>query len=166
MVHELLDLSSIDCARLEVVREPTDLETLLVDVLDRVVSSRDRANIEIEVKSRAMAMVDVQRIERVVANLVQNALKYAPDQPVLVRLETTGERACVSVIDSGPGLGPDEIDSLFSKHRRCRTAGRRDGSGLGLYVSRKIVEAHDGFIGVETNSGGSRFYFEIPLYRV
>jgi signal transduction histidine kinase len=146
-------------------REPTDLQRLLAAVVDRVVPSRDRARVCIEAHASALVLVDVPRIERVVANLLQNALKYAAGTPVVVRLETRESRARVSIIDSGPGLHDDDIASLFAKHRRGRQAGKRDGSGLGLYVSRKIVEAHGGRIAADSPEGrGAHFFFELPLY--
>src|SRR5690606_13760352 len=73
-------------------------------------------------------------------------------------------RACVSVIDSGPGIPNDEVATLFHKYRRASTSRGHNGSGIGLYVSRKIVEAHGGSVGVESVPGaGSRFYFELPV---
>lgn len=166
LVHELLDLSRMDSARLEVIPALTDLRDILLDTVDRMLATSDHSTVRLDADAPAMVLVDVPRIERVIANLVGNALKYAPDHPVVVRLETDGTIARVSVIDGGPGLTSDEMRSLFVKHHRCRGASRLDGSGLGLYVSRKIVEAHGGLIGVESGEGtGSRFYFELPLYR-
>jgi signal transduction histidine kinase len=166
LVHELLDLSRMDSARLEVIPALSDLRDILVDTVDRMLASSDHSTVRIESSGPAWVLVDIPRIERVIANLLQNALKYAPDQPVLVKLEIEQNVARVSVIDGGPGLTPDEMRSLFVKHHRCRGASKLDGSGLGLYVSRKIVEAHGGLIGVESGEGGgSRFYFELPLHR-
>lgn len=164
IVHDLLDLSSIDCERLEMLREPTSLEELLGDIVDRAVSTRDRHRVRIDARVHALVLIDVQRIERVVANLLQNALTYTRGLVVL-RLDTDAGFARVSIIDSGPGLSEDELARLFGRHRRGRGTSRHDGSGLGLYVSRKIIEAHDGRIAVDSAVGhGSQFFFELPLF--
>jgi CheY-like chemotaxis protein len=96
---------------------------------------------------------------------VQNALKYARAASlIIVRLELRGEVAVVSVIDEGPGLTRDEVSYVFDKYRRARATETREGLGLGLFISKKIVEAHDGRIGVESAPGkGSTFFFEIPV---
>ena len=79
-----------------------------------------------------------------------------------VRLDARGTMACVSVIDHGPGLTPDESRVMFERYRRGSTT--QQGYGLGLYTSRRIVEAHRGRIGIASQPGrGSRFFFELPL---
>jgi signal transduction histidine kinase len=107
---------------------------------------------------------DELRIERVVANLVQNALKYSPAScPVVVRVDLARDRACVVVRDYGQGLAVEEQGLVFEKYRRATTARDHEGSGLGLYVSKRIVEAHGGEIGVSSQPGkGSSFYFTLP----
>ena len=168
MIHDLLDLASIDARRFEIRRASVDLGQLIVDVVERVVATRDRDRIFLDVPSRAQAlrvMADGSRIERVICNLIQNAIKYAPrTTPIAIRLEEVRGRALVSVTDAGPGIAPDEARNVFKKFNRARTAYSFEGSGLGLYISRKIVEAHGGQIGVESAIGkGSRFHFELPI---
>ena len=165
MLHDLVDLASIDGARLHLVCEPIELVSCVMDVVERTVSSRDLARVAVEVDERFLVLADTRRIERVISNLLQNALKYSPPcSPITVGVERVGNRARVSVIDEGPGLTPDEARRVFEKFRRARSARRHDGAGLGLYVSRKIIEAHGGQIGVQSEPGaGSRFYFELRL---
>jgi len=168
MIHDLLDLASIDARRFEIRRSSVDLGELIIDVVDRVVTTRDRDRIFIDIPSRAQAlrvMADGSRIERVICNLIQNAIKYAPrTTPIAIRLEEVRGRALVSVTDAGPGIAPDEARNVFKKFNRARTAFSFEGSGLGLYISRKIVEAHGGKIGVESAIGkGSRFHFDLPI---
>lgn len=164
IVHDLLDLSSLHCERLEMLREPASLEQLLPETIDRAVSWRDRERVCVDARTHAPVLIDIPRIERVIENLIANALKYAPGM-VIVKLDIRGSRARVSIIDSGPGLTDEEVSGLFVRHHRGTGAGKQDGSGLGLYVSRKIIEAHDGRIAVDSVLGrGSQFYFELPLY--
>ena len=165
LVRELLEMSYLEVDHVQLHKEPTELETFLKSVLERTVSTLDRPRVSLELRDTAIAWVDATRVERVVVNFVQNALKYAaPASPVVVRLEARGNMASVSVIDEGPGLTVEEASFVFDKYRRTSSAGNRDGLGLGLYISQKIVEAHDGRIGVESTPGkGSTFFFELPM---
>lgn len=164
MVQELLDLCSIDAGRFEIHRVPTELRALLADVVERVVSSRERDRVTLETAQPVTLAIDDLRIERVVANFIQNALKYAPKtSDIVVRLDVAATHVQISVIDAGPGMTPEEMSYVFDKYRRTNTARAHEGCGLGLFVSKQIVEAHGGRIGVESVRGtGSRFYFELP----
>lgn len=168
MVHDLLDLASLDAQRLELDREPIELVGLVQDVVERMVASTELHRVHVEANGVVMVYADARRIERVVANLVTNALKYAPrDSEVWVRVEVSEDAVRVSVIDQGPGLAPDDARRVFDKYERIRATGRRaEGTGLGLYVCRRIVEEHHGRVGVESALGrGSRFFFVLPLLR-
>ena len=164
MVQDLLDLCSFDAGRLELNRRPTELRMLLEQIIDRVVPTRDRGRVSLHAAEPLTTSIDDLRIERVVANLLQNALKYAPEiTGIVVGLAAVNDAIRVSVTDAGPGMTPAETGYVFDKFRRASTAGAREGSGLGLYVSRKIVEAHGGRIDVTSVPGaGSQFFFELP----
>jgi len=103
-------------------------------------------------------------IDRCLDNLLSNALKYSPpESPVDVRLYRSGDRVIVSVQDRGPGISPEETPLLFSKYYRASSSKGTEGLGLGLYISRLIVEAHGGDIWVESMEGsGSVFSFSLP----
>ena len=163
MVHDLLDGCAFDGADSLVLRQ-TDIRALLEAVIERSVSARERTRVLLEAPRSMTVLLDDLRIQRVVANLLSNACKYAPvASAIVVRLETYPDRCCVSVVDSGPGVSKKEAGYIFEKYRRTRTARAHEGSGLGLYVSKQIVEAHGGRIGVERAPGaGSRFFFELP----
>lgn len=165
MVRELLEMSYLESEHVEIQAEATELGGFLRDVLERTVSTADRGRIHLDILDTVTAWVDATRLERVVVNFVQNALKYAaPESSIRVRLETVDNMAVVSVIDEGPGLTAQEAAFVFEKYRRTPAARKRDGLGLGLYISRKIVEAHGGRIGVDSiSSQGSTFYFQVPL---
>jgi len=165
MAQDLLDLSSLDADRLELQRKPTELRTLLERIIDRVVPPRDRGRVSLWAADPVTASIDDLKIERVVANLLQNALKYTPrGSSIVVQLGATSHVVRVSVDDVGPGMTPTEIEFIFDKFRRASTAGGHDGWGLGLYVSKRIVEAHGGRIGVTSMRGaGSQFFFDLPV---
>jgi K+-sensing histidine kinase KdpD len=165
MVQDLLDSCAIDAGGLELRRRPTELRALIARVADRVVSTRDRGRVWFEAARPITLSIDDLRIERVVANLLQNALKYTPiASRIAIRLDVGDRSARISVIDTGPGMTAAEAPSVFDKYRRTSSAAVHEGSGLGLYVSRQIIEAHGGTIGVESVEGvGSWFFFELPM---
>jgi signal transduction histidine kinase len=165
LLRDLLDLAAIDAARFTIELEPTELAGLVSQVVDRTVATRDRDRVTVQARSPIFVLADDRRIERVVANLVLNALKYAPrSSPIVVAVERADDSARVTVIDEGPGIAAEDVPQLFERFRRAPATRRTDGMGLGLYVSRKIVHAHGGCIGVNSVLGsGSQFYFVLPL---
>lgn len=109
---------------------------------------------------------DEQRIDQVVINMVNNAVKYAPEsQKIYLIVEREGDMAKISVRDNGPGIQPDKIPHLFERYYRVDHAGNQySGLGLGLYISSEIIKRHDGKIGAESEVGhGSTFWFSLPL---
>jgi signal transduction histidine kinase len=112
--------------------------------------------------------IDATRISQVFDNLLSNAYKYAPGSTVVVKAKNRGDHIRLEVIDNGPGIHSDHIPHLFE--RFYRVPGNTNtvrGTGLGLYICRKIVEAHGGEIGVETEpEKGSTFFFTLPTVSV
>jgi signal transduction histidine kinase len=110
---------------------------------------------------------DAERIERVLTNLITNALKYSPaTTPVLARVDFHNNQAFVSVVDQGPGIPPEELARLFQRFTRGRAGPKGDvaGLGLGLYIARLIVEAHAGHLWADSVlDEGSTFSFSLPL---
>ncbi|HOG47921.1 MAG TPA: ATP-binding protein, partial [Anaerolineae bacterium] len=112
------------------------------------------------------ASADPDRLERVLTNLWSNALKYsAPGTPVTVSARQEGREVITSVADRGPGIAPEDLPGLFQRYFRTAAAEeRRKGVGLGLYITRRLVEAHDGRIWAESTVGvGSVFSFSLPI---
>jgi signal transduction histidine kinase len=163
LVSDLLDIASADAGKLDLRLEQLDLALLLRQAVERAVPTRDRHRVRLDVRDIVFAWGDEIRIERVVANLLSNAFKYSPsDGHVVLRLDARGSHACVSVIDQGPGLPAEDARRVFERYRRATTTAQ-PGHGLGLYTSRKIIEAHRGRIGVVSTPGrGARFFFELP----
>jgi len=168
LIHELLARSAAAATtEVSTAMQPTELGALLHAVIERTTSMHERERVYVEATRPAIVMAEATKLERVVANLVTNALKFSPPgSPIGVRLDLVGDAAAVSVIDQGPGIAADALRSLFERYRRGPGAHAYEGTGLGLYVSRTIIEAHGGRIGVDSELGkGSRFYFELPLLR-
>ena len=161
LVSDLLDLTQHEAGKLELRLETIDLARLLQDAVGRAVPTADRGRVQLDVRQVLWVNADDTRLERVVSNLVNNALKYCTGV-VTVRLDQRGSHACVSVIDSGPGLTAEESRQIFERYRRASTS--QQGYGLGLHTSRRIIEAHRGRIGIASQLGrGSRFFFELPV---
>lgn len=164
LVLDLLDVCSLSAGHLALQRDVTDLRDLIERCVERMVPVQDRERVFIDAAHSIQLVIDATRIERVIANLLDNALKYTPiSSGIVVRLAGFGGGACVSVIDAGPGIDSSELATVFDRYRRGTSSHGRAGTGLGLYVSKKIIEAHGGQIGVESIRGaGARFFFELP----
>jgi PAS domain S-box-containing protein len=109
---------------------------------------------------------DADRMNQVIINFVNNAVKYAPDSKIIeVNIEKAGDMARVSVTDKGPGITDDKLNHLFDRYYRVQTHGiQGSGLGLGLYICAEIIKKHDGEIGVTSQLGkGSTFWFTLPL---
>jgi len=165
LIYDLVDVCTLSDGRFALRRTHCELGALVGLVIERMVPHAERHRVQVEVASLVDAVVDELRIERVIANLLDNALKYAPAHArIVVRVTGDATSACISVSDSGPGLSPAEIGVLFEPYRRGSNSGARTGTGLGLFVAKQIVEAHGGRIGVESVTGVStRFFFALPL---
>jgi signal transduction histidine kinase len=170
LINDLLDLSRIEAAKMELRLEAVILDLLLEQTLESLQSLAEERGLTLSLEKKAdhiRARVDADRISQVVTNLVGNALKYTPaGGAVTIILEGSPTIAMVSVTDTGPGIPQDELDRIFDKFHQARTEVRlkRGGTGLGLSIAKGIVEAHGGTIGVTSKVGsGSTFWFTLPL---
>jgi signal transduction histidine kinase len=111
-----------------------------------------------------LVVVDPDRLERVLTNLLSNALKYSdPATTVVLSACCVDSDVVMSVADRGAGINPDDLPHIFERYYRSGATGARDGLGLGLYIARMLVEAMGGRIWVESSSGqGSTFSIALP----
>jgi signal transduction histidine kinase len=111
-----------------------------------------------------MIQADAPQLRGAIANVVRNALAYSPPpEPVTVTVEGNEDIVRVRVRDRGRGVPDGERDLIFEPFARSRTVGARDGKGLGLFIARRIIQAHGGCIGLRPARPGSEFYIELPL---
>ncbi|MCS5698638.1 HAMP domain-containing histidine kinase [Cyanobium sp. FGCU-52] len=155
LVSDLLELARADARPLVLSAEPFDAGEALARVACRLAeASGGRLQIE-PLPVAAIVLGDGQRYEQCVANLIENALKYAPGSaPIRLRLEACGDSLITHVIDAGPGVPPDERHGIFERFRRGRRTASIPGSGIGLAVVRTLMQAMGGEVSVADPPGG------------
>jgi signal transduction histidine kinase len=166
MIYDLMDACTLANGEFNLRRTRFDLRQLVGAVVDRSVPWIDRHRVFVDANEPIMVIGDQLRIERVIGNLLDNALKYSPSSSAIVvsLLHDLQRMARVTVTDGGAGMSPAEIAFIFEPYRRASTSAGRPGNGLGLFVSTRIVEAHGGRIEVESTQGsGSSFSFLLPI---
>lgn len=168
LILELLDVSRIETGRLEIRRESIQWSNFVRDVVHRhhtAVSAR-RFHLDVA-ESSAAVEGDRDRLEQVLGNLLENAVKYSPEgSDISVAVESRGDAFVTSVRDSGIGIPADELAQVFERFHRGRQVSSTNygGLGLGLYITKQIVERHNGQIWVESKEGsGTTFYFSLPI---
>jgi two-component system sensor histidine kinase KdpD len=146
--------------------EPTRLASVIRDAAMRVRSMHPSLDLTLDMPDELpIIQVDATRIAQVLDNLLSNAIKYAPGAPVTIRASAEPDHIRLEVGDRGPGIPPEHISRLFERFFRvpARSGGVR-GTGLGLHICRKIIEAHGGQISVESRlDEGTTFAFTIPF---
>lgn len=165
MIDDLIESTRLEAGTQQLKKEPAFLRALVLNVVAQNPSPEARARVHLETADQARVWVDHARFERVITNLISNALKYSPaDAPVTVRLAVRAGELVLSVTDCGAGLSPESISKLFQRFYRVDPHSRIEGIGLGLYIARLIVEAHGGRIWAESEVGkGSTFSVALPL---
>lgn len=166
IIQDLVDLGRIEHDRIGLELRPVPLQSLvpeLVELLEHP-SAPDRIRVDIPEEVPSVP-ADPGRLERVLTNLLTNALKYSsPGTPIEVRARTRDGEVVVSVEDEGPGIPAEELPRLFDRFYRAEPGLHVEGVGLGLYISKQLVEAHGGTIWVESEPGkGSTFSFSLPV---
>ena len=164
LVAQLLDISRLEAGQFELERQRVDLVPLVREVASTMQSATARHTVAVRAPASLEAVVDPLRLRQVLYNLIDNAIRYSPEGgPVEVDLNTAGPgRLRIAVRDYGMGVPPEQRARLFRRYFQAaaRPAG---GLGLGLYISRRIVELHGGRIWAEFPAeGGSRFVVELP----
>jgi signal transduction histidine kinase len=167
LVNDLQALAQAEAGQLRLECQPTNLEDLLHGVIasfDLLAKSQGQKLLLELPPALPLIDADPQRIRQVIANLVSNALRHAPDSGcVLVSAELRAQEVQISVADNGPGITPEDLPHIFDRFWRGVQA-RAESSGLGLAIARELVRVHGGRIWVESEPGnGTVFHFTLPL---
>ena len=165
LVSELLDVSLLSSERHQPVREPADVVALVNEVAARFTDVvDDEQRIRVHAPASAVVMGDASRLDQVLTNLVDNALKYSPaGEPIEIRVAEDRDGVTVSVTDRGIGLDEDTEARLFEAFSRGGNATHVPGLGLGLFITHQIVERHGGRIDAQRGHGGVGSLFRVWL---
>ncbi|HOW55532.1 MAG TPA: HAMP domain-containing sensor histidine kinase [Syntrophorhabdaceae bacterium] len=162
LVENYLNVSRIESGKLDLVVSPIDLSEVIRDIAGLYGQRVQYA----DAGDTSLVLADKTYIERVIVNLVVNALKFSPeDAGVLITTRKENDMIITSVADRGIGIPPSELPYIFEKYRRGSFGKKEDGSGLGLFIVKSVIEGHGGSIRVESAPGkGSTFYFSLPVF--
>jgi signal transduction histidine kinase len=166
LLGDLLDVASIEAGKLMVVPDDDDVKRVIESAIESFQPVAAAKGIVLTVETTAECTplkFDHQRIYQVLGNLLTNALRFTPQGgSVTIRVGRQGSETCLSVSDSGPGIAAERLEMIFEPFAQGPLADRK-GVGLGLYIARRIVEAHRGRIWAESVLGhGSTFCFTLP----
>jgi signal transduction histidine kinase len=163
IVSEVLDLARLESNRLELHRTNSELAPVAEQAL------RDRSQlpgaerVTLAVPSGVQAWVDLERFLHVASNLIENAIKFSDEGPITVEARTEGDETIFEVTDEGVGIASDRIDDIFLGPGPTGQKSTPSGTGLGLYLSRRLIEAHGGSIEVSSELGhGAKFTVRLP----
>jgi signal transduction histidine kinase len=165
LVDELLDVSRIRADRLELSFAEVDVARVARDVAARFVPDLARRGgaLSIDANAPAFARCDRGRIDQAIANLLSNAIKFGRGKPITLAVEPRAETIAIIVHDEGLGIAPADQQRVFDRFERAVSERHYGGLGLGLYLTRRIVEAHGGTIRLTSELGvGSTFIVELP----
>jgi signal transduction histidine kinase len=167
LVEDMLDISRINMGKLLLKLSTFDLAELIVETIERFLPQLEAAHCELhlDVKDAIIGSWDPYRMEQVISNLITNAIRYSPGMPIHVSLRASASGTAILVVrDEGQGIALENQERIFKRFERAVTNNNISGLGIGLYICRKIVEAHHGKIRVESKlGGGSSFIVEVPV---
>jgi PAS domain S-box-containing protein len=166
MIQDLLDVKRMESGRLAIDLRPEDVDVIINDMIEMLRPLAVGSSIALEAnvpEGLPPVLADSARIQQVLSNLVGNAVKFTPrDGRITVCAEQMEGEIRFGVIDTGPGIPPEQVPHIFGQFWQASSSDRR-GIGLGLAIAKGIVEAHKGTIWVESHVGlGSTFYFTLP----
>ncbi len=165
LIADLLDASQIGSGRLELDREETDLAEVVASVVERYASeAADRgSDIHVSANAPVVGQWDPHRLDQVVTNLLTNAIKYGAGKTIQIMVVESDGDALLTVRDQGIGIAAEQLPRIFDRFERAVSARTYGGIGLGLYITRQIVEAHGGSIDVASATGeGTTFTVVLP----
>jgi two-component system phosphate regulon sensor histidine kinase PhoR len=168
LLQELEELSWIESGQATMNMEPQDIVQLMTQVAERFQIQADRAGLELTINAPARlprVLADGEQIERVIVNLLHNAIKFTPPGgQISLKAEQDGETIAVSVTDTGRGIPAEDMPHIFERFYKVDKARATEGTGLGLAIAKHIIQSHQGNIWATSTMGeGSTFTFSLPL---
>lgn len=166
LIENLLDASRLQAGGMALKRADVSLPDLIKRMVKRQQTQTTQHTIVIDLPpDLPVILADETRLEQVLSNLIGNAIKYAPDGEIRITGQSRKDSVIICVSDQGPGIAPEDIPHIFDRFYRAPEMARQTkGAGLGLYLTRAIIEAHGGRIWVDTVPGkGVRICFSLPI---
>jgi PAS domain S-box-containing protein len=168
LINDVLDLSKMEAGKLELEPTSTDLGQLVVDLRRLIAEPIRRKGLSFEVDVAPdlpqRVLIDGRHLRQVLLNLLSNGVKFTERGGVRLSVAADGPRLRFDVVDTGIGIDPSDTEAIFESFRQTRDGAAAGGSGLGLTISRRLVDALGGTLHVESQPGrGSRFWFAVPL---
>jgi signal transduction histidine kinase len=164
LIDRLLDVARVQAGTFDLYLESFDLSALIREVVNRFVIENSAIPITLELEPRIEGTWDRLRLDQVFTNLVSNAIKYGMEKPIVVSTSVSGDQVLVKVQDEGVGLSAEDLTRIFDRFERVNTSSPNKGLGLGLWITKQIVEAHCGTVLVDSEIGrGSTFSVRLPL---
>lgn len=170
LINDLFELSKLETEQVQLKLEPIDLNDLLSDVVESMQPQARTKDVSLKAifsEDLPMIMAEFMKIQRVVYNLLQNAIRHTPAHgSVSLATKIVPQGVQVEVADTGEGIAPEDLPYIFDQFFRGEKSRSREtgGAGLGLAIARRIVEAHNGRIWVDSQPGqGTRFHFILPV---
>ena len=168
MVLELLDLSRIESGRIEMNKTSVNVLDILTQPVERMRLQADRARLGLKIEcpeTLPAIYVDAEQMERVLLNIIHNAIKYtSPGGSITLSVEVIEQEMVIKINDTGEGISEQDLPRIFERFYKTDQARSSGGTGLGLAIAKHIVEAHHGHIWVESKKGvGSTFFIALPL---
>jgi signal transduction histidine kinase len=144
--------------------QPVRVDALLRDLIQRLTARDAAMEVTLDLKTAPLTQADSVRLAQVFSNLIENARKYAPDSPIVISLDGGQEMLVATISDYGPGIPTEHLPFLFERFYRVPGHGGKRGTGLGLFICKQIILAHQGQITVKTTPGkGTSFRIELPV---
>ena len=166
LLDRMLDVSQMAAGKLELDLAPCKLADVVKDIVERLSEDASNAGCELRLTlgGDIVGQWDRFRLDEAFSNVISNAIKYGAGHPIEIQLQAKDGKALLVVNDHGIGIAPDDLARIFERFERTSASKNYGGLGLGLYITRQIVEQHRGSIRAENQpQGGARFIIEIPL---
>jgi len=163
LIENVLESARLQSRTLPLRFQALRLDAVLRDVVTRIRSRYKDLDVSLDANPTPSIQGDGVRIAQVFENLFTNALKYAPNAPIIIILQQVEDNLLVSFMDRGPGIPQESLPLIFERFYRVRSD-KATGTGLGLFICKQIIEAHRGKIWAESNPGqGTTFFIELPI---
>lgn len=165
LVEDLLDVVKIRAGKLTFNLEEVDLAEVVREVCEQYgdALSAAKCSLALQLENNVVGSWDRSRVEQIVINILSNAIKYAPGAPIVIEVNKVDAGARLQIQDQGPGIAREQQARIFERFERAISSRNITGLGLGLFIVKQIVEAHQGTIRIDSQVGkGSRFTVELP----